>query len=315
MSSERDPAVEAQGSPRCFPHAREAFLWACWSDVAVRKPGNVSLDSPGHAMEAGQFLASAQVSADALLQPGQGVGARVHAAACATRSAVACNTNLGILLLCAPLACAAERASASSPAALAESTEAVLGGLDPDDAEHCYAAIRVANPGGLGKAEQQDVHGPVTLGLREAMRLAAQRDEIARHYAEGYGVLFDEALPGLLDGARQPGARHDFCVLRLYLHWLAECVDSHIARKFDVATARAVRDEARAWRARLDALTDPDPTPLLAGLAAWDASLKARGINPGTSADLTVATLFAAALLRPELLAFGHAGQGVAQDR
>jgi triphosphoribosyl-dephospho-CoA synthase len=36
-----------------------------------------------------------------------------------------------------------------------------------------------------------------------------------------------------------------------------------------------------------------------AGLAAWDESLKAQGINPGTSADLTVATLFLAGLLGP----------------
>jgi triphosphoribosyl-dephospho-CoA synthase len=31
-------------------------------------------------------------------------------------------------------------------------------------------------------------------------------------------------------------------------------------------------------------------------LLGWDAALKSRGINPGTSADLTVATLFASAL-------------------
>jgi triphosphoribosyl-dephospho-CoA synthase len=31
----------------------------------------------------------------------------------------------------------------------------------------------------------------------------------------------------------------------------------------------------------------------LPDLLQWDASLKQRGINPGTSADLTVATLFA----------------------
>jgi triphosphoribosyl-dephospho-CoA synthase len=36
-----------------------------------------------------------------------------------------------------------------------------------------------------------------------------------------------------------------------------------------------------------------DPTDLLDDLLAWDAALKADRINPGTSADLTVATLFA----------------------
>jgi triphosphoribosyl-dephospho-CoA synthase len=35
------------------------------------------------------------------------------------------------------------------------------------------------------------------------------------------------------------------------------------------------------------------PDLLLSDLLGWDATLKRRGINPGTSADLTVATLFA----------------------
>jgi triphosphoribosyl-dephospho-CoA synthase len=34
---------------------------------------------------------------------------------------------------------------------------------------------------------------------------------------------------------------------------------------------------------------------------AFDRSLKARGLNPGTSADLTVATLFAASLQALEI--------------
>ena len=40
-------------------------------------------------------------------------------------------------------------------------------------------------------------------------------------------------------------------------------------------------------------------------LRLWDKALKARGINPGACADLTVATLFAASLLslRDERLA------------
>ncbi|MGE8472213.1 MAG: triphosphoribosyl-dephospho-CoA synthase, partial [Paraburkholderia hospita] len=48
------------------------------------------------------------------------------------------------------------------------------------------------------------------------------------------------------------------------------------------------------WHAQ----TEPDPVEL----AAWDNTLKRGGINPGTSADLTVATLFAAACLDPSLL-------------
>jgi len=43
-------------------------------------------------------------------------------------------------------------------------------------------AIRLANPGGLGRVSQQDVHDEPTQGLREVMALAADRDLIARQY-------------------------------------------------------------------------------------------------------------------------------------
>jgi triphosphoribosyl-dephospho-CoA synthase len=39
------------------------------------------------------------------------------------------------------------------------------------------------------------------------------------------------------------------------------------------------------------------PQEMAGPLAAFDASLKERGLNPGTSADLTVATLFTNALV------------------
>jgi triphosphoribosyl-dephospho-CoA synthase len=35
------------------------------------------------------------------------------------------------------------------------------------------------------------------------------------------------------------------------------------------------------------------PNQVLPDLLAWDEALKAKAINPGTTADLTVATLFA----------------------
>ena len=60
------------------------------------------------------------------------------------------------------------------------------------------------------------------------------------------------------------------------------------------ATAEAVRREAADWRDAFAAAHDP--AGMTEGLLRWDAALKSRGINPGTSADLTVATLFAASL-------------------
>ncbi len=285
------------GAP--FAHAHDAFLWACRLDVAVRKPGNVSLASPGHGMDAQQFLASADAAAPPLFAPGRPVGERIEAAIRATREVAGCNTNLGIVLLAAPLALAAERATAAMTGALRSALDAVLGGLDIADARAAFRAIALANPGGLGEADAQDVHQAPSVDLRAAMALAADRDRIARQYASGYADILDFALPTLrhdLDAHRLPLPR---AIQALYVRLLARFPDSHLARKFGPVLAAAVSAEAEPWNRRLDA--DPHAAAGPA-FADWDDSLKRRGLNPGTTADLTVATLFVAALLDPALL-------------
>ncbi|HEY6133629.1 MAG TPA: triphosphoribosyl-dephospho-CoA synthase [Rubrivivax sp.] len=279
---------------------REAFLRACTLDVVVRKPGNVSLDAPGHGMHAAQFIASAEVAADALCQPGATVGRRIEAAVVATRATVGCNTNLGILLLCAPIACAAEAEHAELRPAL----EAVLARLTRDDAAAAFRAIALAQPAGLGTAPSQDVHDAPSVDLRAAMALAAERDRIARQYRDGFAELFDLAQPTLpsgfslpssvsLSSGERPDAATVAAVQALYLLFLSTRPDSHIVRKHGEAVAQNVMSAAQRWRERgADApALDADPA-----FAAWDAALKASGVNPGTTADLTVATLMLAGL-------------------
>ena len=279
--------------------AIDGFLRAFWLDVAVRKPGNVSLHSAGHRMVAQQFVESARAAAAPLCRPGARVGARIEAAMDATWRAVGCNTNLGILLLCAPLAAAAERAGArAGMAAMRASLEEVLGELDVDDARAAYRAIAQANPGGLGSAPEQDVHDAPSVGLREAMSLAASRDRIARQYDAGFTDLFEVGLASLPSGFAlmtvEPGVPADAsatqAVQRVFLAFLASQPDSHIVRKHGEAVAHTVMAAAQAWQAHARPGLEAD-------WVVWDEDLKARSINPGTSADLTVATLFLGGLL------------------
>lgn len=265
---------------------RQAFLRACELDVAVRKPGNVSLASAGHGMQARQFLDSAQAAADPLCAPGAPVGARIEGAVRATLAVAGCNTNLGILLLCAPLAAAAQM-PASRP--LRERVDAVLHGLDVGDAAAAFRAIALAHPGGLGRADAQDVHDAPTVTLLAAMHLAAHRDQIAHQYAVGFNGLFaaarQAAVPadgGAPGDAVPPALAH--AMIRVYLYWLARVPDSHIVRKHGEAVAQTVMTAAQGFADHPAPHDDP-------AWAAWDESLKQAGWNPGTSADLTVATL------------------------
>jgi triphosphoribosyl-dephospho-CoA synthase len=268
-----------------------AYIEACLAELDAPKPGNVHRFAPGHRMEVEDFVRSAEASAAPIASRGARVGTRVRAAVDATLKVVGQNTNLGIILLCAPLAAAAEAEDTPLCPALAR----VLDGLDFSDAADVFSAIAAANPGGLGRAPRHDVNTPPTVTLREAMGEAAGWDRIARQYVTAYEDIFALGLPALAAGrGRHTDAR--WSTLAVYLTFLAALPDTHIARKFDAATAEAVRREAAGWRGAFAAARDPEE--IADSLLDWDAALKSRGINPGTSADLTVATLFASNLSR-----------------
>ena len=280
---------------------RRAFVEACTLDVLARKAGNVSEASPGHRMHAGLFLQSAEAAAAPLCAPRARVGERIESAVRATRRVVQCNTNLGIVLLCAPIVVAQERCALAGPSlSLAASIRAVLETLTVEDARAAYRAIALARPAGLGSAPEQDVNAAPTVGLRVAMAMAAGRDRIARQYAEAYADVFDPGVASFeraRDLARRrgdgPRAAAIHAMQATFLEFLAAWPDSHIARKQGDAAAHSVMAEARPWRerARRGDPLDADPA-----WAAWDESLKARGLNPGTSADLCVAAALVATL-------------------
>lgn len=300
--------------------ARTAYLRACELDIAVRKPGNVSLASPGHGMQAQQFIDSARASAAPLFARGARVGERIEAAIEATWSVAGCNTNLGIVLLCAPVAVAVERfPQAASTPALRQAIESVLADLDVADARAAYRAIARANPGGLGNAPREDVHDEPTLTLRAAMALAADRDRIARLYRDGYAELFDIGVAALGDefpgldaptaqrpterGVAMPAAQVDRAVLRGYLALLGHAPDSHIVRKHGAAVAHTVMAAAQHWGADPHLMAAGPGLDADAAFVEWDESLKTRGLNPGTTADLAVAAMLLASISRPGLTA------------
>lgn len=274
--------------------ARRAYLWACALDVAVRKPGNVSAASAGHGMVAEQFVTSAIESVDALFEAGAPVGRRIEGAIAATQAAVGCNTNLGIVLLCAPLAAALETSQRGSLADLRTNLHAVLGRLDLEDARAAYRAIARANPGGLGAASQQDVRDAPSIDLAAAMQLAADRDRVARQYGSGFADVFDLGVPEFTRFRSAPGT----AMLASYFVFLATAPDSHIVRKHGAALAHSVTERTRRV---LDAWNASGQAPRADDVAAWDEDLKGAGLNPGTSADLAVASAFVAAATDPRL--------------
>ena len=274
---------------RVLPATCVAALYreACRFDVLAVKPGNVSIESAGHGMRAVDFLASARVTAAPIAHAVRGVGAAVREAVVATWDAVGCNTNLGILLLAAPLAQAARRPLDGH---LQTRVATVLAGLDLPDAVEAFDAIRRARPAGLGAVAAEDVATAPLHDLRTAMGLAADRDRIAWNYVHDYADVFDLGVPALREGLTldEPLSA---AVVRAYLRFLVAFPDTHVVRKHGLAAATQVQARAVEVESAYKACEDPAARASL--VQAFDRELKHQGVNPGTSADLTVTSLFA----------------------
>ena len=80
---------------------QRAYLEACEAELQAFKPGNVSVHAEGHGMTVNDFRLSARASAPHLSDPTLGLGEKIYHAVAATKAAVGCNTNLGIVLLAA----------------------------------------------------------------------------------------------------------------------------------------------------------------------------------------------------------------------
>lgn len=259
----------------------------CELDVRAFKPGNVSRASPGHGMTAEHFVQSARAIAEPLTRDGATVGERILDSVTATRAAVQCNTNLGIILLLAPLVQAALWPTPLTD--LRVRLAPVLHGLSGDDAERAFAAIRLASPGGLGESKQHDVREPASADLGTAMQQAAGRDRIARQYATGYEDIFGFGVP-LAEMALHRHDDENWAAVDVFLGLLEQWPDTHIVRKHGPDVANEVSLAARRIRTAFLATSPAAAMPML---LEFDASLKDRGINPGTSADFTVAVFVA----------------------
>ncbi|TMQ34943.1 MAG: triphosphoribosyl-dephospho-CoA synthetase [Planctomycetota bacterium] len=257
---------------------------ACIWEATARKPGNVHRHCDFEDATYLDFLLSAAaiapVLADASRRP-MGVGETILQAVQATRAVVGTNTNLGIILLLAPLVHAGSDLETGVGTVLAATTVA--------DARAAYQAIRTALPGGMGRVPEQDLAGEPTQSLVEVMRLAAGRDLIALQYANGYREIFAEGVPALTRGLEATGEL-EAAIILCYLRLLAAHPDTLIARKRGLAEAQEASRRARhvlqaGW---------PGSQVGGASLAELDRWLRAEGHsrNPGTTADLVTACLF-----------------------
>jgi triphosphoribosyl-dephospho-CoA synthase len=277
-----------------LPSIEECVGLACVWEVMAPKPGNVHRAADFEASTLHDFITSAIVIAPIMRRAvSLPIGKLVLESVEATARWIETNTNLGLILLLAPLA----KAASQSNGIVDRRTET---NLERDGRRRC--------PGLSGHRTGQAWRtwighvgmSPMTAGdLMAAMAPAAERDAIALQYSNGFEQIFRVVVPELVVQAAR--SRLADAIVYTQMRTMAEMPDSLIARKCGPATAQAAA--ARAQRVLQHAAESPE---YFAALADFDFWLRADGNrrNPGTTADLIGAGLFVAlrnGMIKPPL--------------
>lgn len=262
-------------------------------EIEALKPGNVSKYAAGHNMTYCDFERSAELCSPILCNDSLGLGESILHSVEVTRKEIGCNTNLGMLLLFAPLIKAYKTNNKKDN--IRNSLKNVLEHLDQKDSEKVFQAIRLAQPGGLGRVDKQDVNFSPSINLLEAMSLAAERDMIARQYVSGYEAVFNIGLKSLVEFDKRWNSV-EWATVACYLSLMVTFPDSHIRRKFGAEVAKHILNRSKPVFERF--INNKNPAEAKSELLEFDKELKDSGINPGTSADLTAASLLVYAMRR-----------------
>lgn len=248
---------------------------ACTLEVSAPKPGNVHRSADFDDLCFQDFIDSAIAIGPVFDKASSlSLGELVLQAITATQAVVSTNTNLGLVLLMAPIA------KASDAVELASGIRDVLENLTADDAQMVYQAINLAHSTALGTEDELDVAAEPPDSLLAAMELARDRDMIARQYVTGFDELLNRIAPRLMESMNQYDESE--AIVRTHVWCMSEYPDSLIARKRGIDAAEASRSLAQA---AVDAADEAEYWRLVSDLDFW---LRCDGHarNPGTTADL-----------------------------
>ena len=264
---------------------KSAYLFSCKKDIELIKPGNVNLLSSHKDTKAQDYLDSAILSSKELFNQNYSLGKRILESVNVTRSKVNVNTNLGIILLCAPVI---QSYIDFNNLDLREGIKKTLSTTSIKDTHDLCAAINISSPGGLGDSDMYDTASYPNASIKQIMNYSQEYDRISYQYSHNFSDIFDFIIPKL-EFLNQRYESLDISLSLLFIEILAKIPDSHISRKFGDKIAKKTSNNAHDLLKILDREHDPDY--LAKALNNLDYEYKKKGINPGTTADLLVASL------------------------
>ena len=261
------------------------------------KPGNVHRTRDFVDMEFEDFVISGIVIGDTISEACTDVdvenpqlGKYILQAVAETDRWIKNNTNLGIVMMTTPIAVAA--AISDSFDDIRENIKLVMGNTSVDDACDLYDAINIADAGGMGDQDEYDVASDNAKNeLREngqtmydVLKISAPWDMLAREMTGDMPAVFEIGYPKYHE-LRQSKSQNDACVLT-FLTILSHVPDTLISRKYGSDEAMKISLMTR------DLLNIKDEPDFKDRLKEFDDYLFKNKYNPGTTADLTAASIF-----------------------
>ena len=261
---------------------------SCYAEMDSLKPGNVHKYSSGHGMTAKDFYKSANIIANYLTQNNYHFGKKILKCVEEIKKKVKKNTNLGIILMLSPIATIVQEEGVISKEELLKKIKSLIKKQNIKNSIPIFKAISLTSPGGLGFSKKYDVNEPPNTNLYKAMEFAKKKDLIARQYCNGFEDIYKIGIPAYKKFYNKWG-KVNWALTGVYLTFLKKFNDSHIVRNKGNKIATSIKKEAKKYYFFLK--RNKNLTKIKKKLLIFDKKLKSKRINPGTTADLTVATL------------------------
>ncbi|WEU41091.1 MAG: triphosphoribosyl-dephospho-CoA synthase [Candidatus Odinarchaeum yellowstonii] len=212
------------------------------------------------------------------------------------------NINLGVLTLLIPLIAlytAAREKNIKDQDKLRKELHLIVNSTTVEDAVYFYKTVNLVKPGGLGGSSEYDITDPSFTSkirrdhktLYDLFEISGKWDSISKEWLTSYQITYTIGEPEFTSTLNETKDINTATV-HTFLKILSTTPDSLIKRKTDEQTAEKITLKARE-ALKLGGLKTIEGREYIMKL---DAELqKSKGLlNPGSTADLTAASIMAA---------------------
>lgn len=212
------------------------------------------------------------------------------------------NVLLGHILILAPLTAATILCLKTNKYNFSDLTyylNKIIDEATVEDTINLYKAIRICNPGGLGKVKKYDINDENSIrdisvekiNLKKIFNLSREYDLISSEYSTGFNIILNEGLPYFLETYNRFGDPN-IATVNTFLKILSQHPDTLIIRKLGIESALYVSNSATKILQN-GGISSEEGLKLTIKLDRELHEKKGKS-NPGTTADLIAGVIFCA---------------------